>query len=324
MTGIGRTGGTGFRVSRLRRRLAQGVDRAFLADDGRELPALVVAGAPRSGTTWLAEVLARATGSRLLFEPLAPWAIPSNLAVPAFPYLQADDESPALEAYVRRVLTGGVRGGWIDKQPVTRRPLGRLAKFVRVSFMLGWLHRRFPHLVLVFVTRDPWSVVRSRVDMGWDPAPDLGALLAQAPLLEALGPLADEVRLVRTRLGGGAEAEVEANAVLWAVANRVAHAGLNVLPAIRVSYEVLRDDPPGELGRLIDEVARRGGFDTRGAARALAAETRPSMTSRGTARAHGREPFERRFGAEAASSVGDVAARFGLGWARGHGWELRP
>lgn len=322
MTGIGRTGGTDFRVSRFRRRLAQRVDRAFLADDGRELPALVVAGAPRSGTTWLAEVLARATGSRLLFEPLAPWAIP-NLAVPAFPYLQADDESPALEAYMRRVLTGGVRGDWIDKQPVTRRPRGRLAKCVRASFMLGWLHRRFPDLVLVFVTRDPWSVVRSRIDMGWDPAPDLEALLAQASLLEALGSLADEVRRARARLGTGAEADVDANAVLWAVANRVAHAGLNELPAIRVSYEVLRDDASGEFRRLIDEVARRGGFDTRRAARALAAETRPSMTSRGTAGAPGREPFERRFGAEAAASVGDVAARFGLKSSGGRGWGLR-
>lgn len=320
----------GFKVARLRRKLGQRIRRRLLADDGRELPSMFVSGAARSGTTWLAEVLAEATGSRLLFEPLAPQAIPSGLDVPVFPYLRPEDDRPDLEAHLRRLLSGRIRDPWIDKQPVTRRPRGRLLKSVRAAYMLGWLARRFPGVVIVFVTRDPWSVVRSRIDVGWDPAPDLDAILGQERLLETLGPLARHLRDARAALGappnGGIEMEaiVAANAVLWAVSNRMAHRDLESTSAIRVGYETLRGDPTGEFGRLIDAVASRGAFDTSRAARALAAVERPSMTSHSATFASGREGFERRFGPRAASIVGDAAARFGLEATSGGEWRLRP
>jgi len=308
-----------FRMSRLRRRLGHRLRRRLLRDDGRDLPTLLVSGTARSGTTWLAEILAGATRSRLLFEPLAPHAMPAGVQIPVFPCPRSDERQPDLEAYMRRVFEGRIRGRWIDKQPVTRHPRGRLVKSVRASFMLGWLARAFPDLVIVFVTRDPWSVVRSRIDVGWDPGPDLRALLGQPSLLELLGPLGHRVQAAHDRLehgdaGGEPDAIVEANAVLWGAANYVAHADLSGTAAIRVRYETLRADPVGGFGRLIDEVGARGPFDVGQAERALRAVRRPSMTSRATPPASGREPFERRFGKQAADGVGEIAAAFGLGW----------
>lgn len=319
MSGDGPARRLGFRVARLRRKLGHRVVRGLLRDDGRELPTMLVSGTARSGTTWLAEILARATRSRLMFEPLAPQAVPAGVQIPVFPCPRPDEPMPALEAHLRRVFDGRIRDPWIDKQPVTCRPCGRLVKSVRASFMLDWLSRTFPDLVVVFVTRDPWSVVRSRIDVGWDPGPDLRTLLDQSSLIEALGPLADRMREVRTRLehgGAGAapDAIIEANAVLWAVANRVAHADLEGTAGVHVRYEALRADPVGGFGRLIDEVAARAEFDVENAERALGSVRRPSMTSRATPPTSGREPFARRFGEQAADGVGDIAEAFGLGW----------
>lgn len=309
----------GFRVTRLRRKLGHRLRRSLLRDDGGDLPTLLVSGTARSGTTWLAEILARATRSRLMFEPLAPQAVPAGVEVPVFPCLRPDERQPALEAHLRRVFDGRIRDPWIDKQPVACRPRGRLVKSVRASFMLGWLAGVFPDLVIVFVTRDPWSVVRSRIDVGWDPGPDLRALLGQPALLESLGPLADRLHVARERIehgdaGATPAAIVEANAVLWAVANHVAHTDLDEIAAIHVRYEALRADPVGGFGRLIDEIASRGAFDVGQAQRALRSVRRPSMTSRAVPPTSGREPFARRFGEQAADGVREIAEAFGLGW----------
>lgn len=307
-----------FRVARFRRKLGLRIRRGLLRDDGRDLPTLLVSGAARSGTTWLAEVLARATRSRLMFEPLAPQAVPEGVDLPVFPCPRPGDQAPALEDHLRRVFGGRIRDPWIDRQPVTCHPRGRLVKMVRASFMLGWLSRTFPDVVIVYVTRDPWSVVRSRIDLGWDPTPDLLDLHGQPALLESLGPLADRVRDARSRLehpGASATpaAAVEANAVLWAAANRIAHADLGKIAAVHVGYEALRADPVGAFGRLIDEVAARGAFDVARAERALGSVRRPSMTSRAIPPTSGREPFARRFGEQAADGVAEIAEAFGLG-----------
>lgn len=309
----------GFRMARLRRKLDHLLRRKLLRDDGGDLPTLLVSGTARSGTTWLAEILARATRSRLLFEPLAPQAAPAGVQIPVFPCLRPDERHPTLEAHLRRVFDGRIRDPWVDKQPVTCRPRGRLVKSVRASFMLGWLARAFPDLVFVFVTRDPWSVVRSRIDVGWDPGPDLRILLGEPMLLASLGPPGDRVRAARERIehgdtGATPAAIVEANAVLWAVANHVAHADLGEIEAIRVRYEALRADPVGGFGRMIDEIASRGAFDVGHADRALRLVRRPSMTSRAIPPTSGREPFERRFGKQAADGVAEIAEAFGLGW----------
>lgn len=308
-----------FHTARLRRKLGHRLRRSLLRDHGGDLPTLLVSGTARSGTTWLAEILARATRSRLMFEPLAPRALPAGVEVPEFACLRPGARMPSLEAHLRRVFDGRIRDPWIDKQPVTCRPRGRLVKSVRTSFMLSWLAQEFPDLGFVFVTRDPWSVVRSRIAMGWDPLPDLCALLGQPSLLDALGPLGDRVRGARDRLetgdaGATAGAHIEANAVLWAVANHVAHADLIEIAALQVRYEALRADPVGGFGRLIDEIAARGAFDVGRADRALRSVRRPSMTSRATPPSSGREPFARIFGEQAADGVGEIAEAFGLGW----------
>lgn len=103
-----------------------------------------------------------------VFEPLAPVA--------------PEDDDPLLEPYLGTVLDGSRRDQWIDVRSMTSRPRGRVVKMVRSCLMLGWLAARFPGIPIVFVTRDPLAVVRSRIRMQWDPRPDLAALVEQPEL----------------------------------------------------------------------------------------------------------------------------------------------
>lgn len=103
------------------------------SDDARERGredasprAILVAGAPRTGTTWVAQVLGRAEGAVLVSEPDNEWpdafALKAKIGLGRFPVLRQGDPAPSayLELW-RRALAGfeGTRA-----RPVLRRAMG--------------------------------------------------------------------------------------------------------------------------------------------------------------------------------------------------------
>jgi Sulfotransferase family len=76
---------------------------------------LLVAGAPRTGTTWIAQVLARADGVALINEPDNEWpntyALKSKMRLGRFPVLAEGDSAPrSYEELWRRSLSGYTQG----------------------------------------------------------------------------------------------------------------------------------------------------------------------------------------------------------------------
>lgn len=133
---------------------------------------LVISGFPRSGTTWLAEVVAAAPGAGLVFEPL------NHLTVPAAKragcgwenFHLPDDPWPEGVAFMHDVLTGRVLTRWT----ASRLPIAKaskvsqwIVKFVRANQMLGWMMRHFPIPPPVLLMRHPCSVFASWVERGW-------------------------------------------------------------------------------------------------------------------------------------------------------------
>lgn len=131
---------------------------------------LVVAGSPRSGTTWLAELVSALPGAAVLFEPLQSNEVPEarqcgfhrgTCLVPG----QVDD---AKQQYLERALRGEVRNAWT----VSRISLWEAArhrfwivKFVHANLLLGWLCERFPVRPPALIIRHPCSVVASQLKM---------------------------------------------------------------------------------------------------------------------------------------------------------------
>ncbi|MGH2820726.1 MAG: sulfotransferase [Actinomycetota bacterium] len=76
-------------------------------------PALLVTGVPRSGTTWVANVLRRAEGALYIHEPdtenVEPYALEAKRTLGRYPALLPGDEAPAYESLWLRALQGNKR-----------------------------------------------------------------------------------------------------------------------------------------------------------------------------------------------------------------------
>ena len=75
---------------------------------------MLLAGAGRSGTSWVARLISSQIPCRVMFEPFNPVRVSAFRGFPDFCYRRPEDEDPDLEAYARRILTGRIRDRWID------------------------------------------------------------------------------------------------------------------------------------------------------------------------------------------------------------------
>ncbi|MGH3426278.1 MAG: sulfotransferase [Mycobacteriales bacterium] len=121
----------------------------------------LVLGSGRSGTTWLAEAIARRHGSRLLFEPFHPilGSIHGELRL----FQRPADGDPAFERAVRRVLSGRVRTVHIDQVLTARLPRSRIVKDVHATNLLPWLRANHPAVPVILVVRNPIATASSRL-----------------------------------------------------------------------------------------------------------------------------------------------------------------
>lgn len=159
-------------------------------------PPVLVAGLPRSGTTWIGEVLGRTAGARYLHEPdnhlVRPDAWWAKRRLGPYPELDpaADAGDSGRADYERlwaRAFTGGpcssplYAGLRILQRAGAPEVSGRLARRVRSRTTAGplvvksvhaaraveWLADRFNPAVVV-VERHPFGVISSWRKLGWD------------------------------------------------------------------------------------------------------------------------------------------------------------
>jgi hypothetical protein len=126
--------------------------------------ATLVLGSGRSGTTWLAEAIARQHRGRLLFEPFHP--LLGSFAGEVRLFADPDAEEPALARSVSRILSGRVRTPHVDQIRIGRLPRGRVVKDVHAANLLPWLRAHLPEAPVVFVVRHPIAASLSRLRAG--------------------------------------------------------------------------------------------------------------------------------------------------------------
>jgi hypothetical protein len=123
--------------------------------------AALVLGSGRSGTTWLAESIARRHRSRLLFEPFHPTL--GCYAGEVRLFADPAEEEPRLARVAQRVLSGRARGPYIDQILVARLPRGRVVKDVHAANLLPWLRANHPAVPVIYVVRHPIATSLSRL-----------------------------------------------------------------------------------------------------------------------------------------------------------------
>lgn len=227
--------------------IRQKVARRFFVQIGRADPDLVfVAGVGRSGTTWLAEMLAHSSRRRLMFEPFDHERVPLWRQAHAYQYIRpADSDHPLLDD-ARAILAGDLRSSWVDHLNEHVFTRGRLIKDIRANLMLGWLSRQLGPFPTIFLIRHPGAVAASWEHLGWS-TPTAETYLTQPELVEDhLAPFHDEI--------AAASGSFEYGLFSWAIQMAVVRDQLEDGSVLPVFYERLVVDPLTELRRIAEHV----------------------------------------------------------------------
>lgn len=214
----------------------------YLDHDPDHRSTVFVSGMNRSGTTWLMDLLNYRNDFRLIFEPFDHSRVALAVNFLDHQYLRADDDDPHFLAPASAILTGLVRGNFVDQH--NRRLLcrRRLVKEVRAQLLLPWLRRHFPEMPIAIIIRHPFAAAASRRASAADI--DLDADFLSQPQLVS-DHLAPYVELIR-----GCSTPFERSVAEWCIENGIALASLAGGDAEVVAYEHLCTRPDDELRRL--------------------------------------------------------------------------
>src|SRR5262245_25463544 len=129
---------------------------------------VLVLGSPRSGTTWLMNLVCASPGTAAVFEPLNPVQDPwiARLVTDEWLRLTSNDDARELERFLALVLAGRHLTRWSSNHsslPDILCASRLVVKFVRAMRAAGWLARRFPANPKVAILRHPCAVVSSMV-----------------------------------------------------------------------------------------------------------------------------------------------------------------
>lgn len=277
--------------------------RAFGPRDYDLRQSLVISGFPRSGTTWLAEVVATLPGFGIIFEPLNIDTVPGaraagfdrdNFRVPG-------EAWPEGEAFLRTVLEGRLLTRWTTSDlPIPRAFSVRrwVIKFVRANQMLAWMTERFPLVPPLLLIRHPCAVHASWIERGW---PVLQSAHHNARFMAAYPEFEPVISRLRT--------PEEFLAARWCQAHYHTMRTPKPWPFSVAFYDRLIANAGGELERIMDRWGLRLPEETLSAVSRPSAKASGQLSSDAPSQSGG---WRKRLDPGVVGRILDVVAAFGL------------
>lgn len=196
---------------------------------GRRQRPVLVLGLPRSGSTWVGEVLGSAAGCTYRHEPMTQALLRQD--GDAFRHVPAGGRDAEVEAEADRAFAPAGRDRLVVKE---------------VLPLLGaWFAARPERPVLVDLVRHPVAVAASHLRLGWDPAPRERDRLPAGPATERLHARWDDLGPVERKVAYVAAVRAHVRAT-WGP------------DAIHVRHEDLLADPVAGYGALGERLGLRG------------------------------------------------------------------
>lgn len=206
---------------------------------------ILLTGSPRSGTTWVGQILAAAEGANIFFEPLHPRQVPEAAAA-GFAWRTTRDPAedwPEGRDFLHGVLIGQPASAWTLREAAPITTSHWVAKCVRANRLLPWIQDHVTAQAMVLVVRDPVDVVASQLRSGWQPRQQRdGAVDTDS----VLGHVVDSDDLPTSPAGLLARS--------WAMDNAVPLAWPHAQRWLTVRYEDLVADGAMLAAQLIDRV----------------------------------------------------------------------
>ncbi len=221
---------------------------AFVDRHHDQRRALYLASWPRSGSTWLAQMLCATPKTRLVFEPSLLSSLhwqPGEPRVTTLDPATPGDDLGESGVRLQAALEGRLRSNWVDQLTTTRMAERRVVKDVNTMGALPAIAAAHPQVPLVLLVRNPLATCHSllelsRSELGWS----VNGVVADGTRANATN---DQVGLLLL-----AELDEWVRQHRWALS----HPALS--EAHLIFYEDLVDNPNGELARLKVWLAARG------------------------------------------------------------------
>lgn len=206
---------------------------------------LFLAGSPRGGTTWAAELVVYRQNLRFVFEPFHPDRVEFARSFRPRQYLRPEWAEPQLVQAANRLVAGQIRSWWTDHYTRSPLPRKRLVKEVRANLILAWLKTRFPEMRVALLLRHPCAVAASQLSAGWDFHTEVDYILAQPELVDDY--LRDHKGLLQR-----SHSRVEQQVLMWCIENFVPIQQFRRSDIHVLFYENLVREPKRELQRLLE------------------------------------------------------------------------
>jgi hypothetical protein len=275
--------------------------------------ALVISGTPRSGTTWLLELLMGIPGSGALYEPLLMRKMPEarEAGLGYKTELARDESAPFAREFFSRVLNGEVRNDSLLRlMPRHFEEPGRwIVKLTHGNRLLAWLVEQFPIRKPILILRHPCAVIASMLPRR---TPEQLERLEEDAFLErhpAYRPLWSALQSPEQKI-----------AARWAIDQLVPLAEPRPYPFHTLFYEDLLTDGVAALQKIFDDwdLAMPEGLEARLDRPSITSSTkRPIPRSRAERLAQWRSTLDDRQVRDAL----DTVRTFGIDW---YDEELRP
>jgi hypothetical protein len=256
---------------------------AFRHKNFRMEDTIVVAGCPRSGTTWVMDLLNCIPAYTTIFEPLHIGRFPQAKKAGFVPrtYVPVGGEAPAMKQYLEKVFTGRI----ISSKPNTgyiltiNKAMERLkadkliVKFVRANRLLPWFTQVFSLRAVFLLIRNPYATIASQLRTGYTGyflpkghLPDKNTIISDAEAIHLNERIMRGLRSI--------DREEELLAAIWALDHFIPLTSSPPQPWITLNYETLVTNPGPEIDRIFEHVG-----ESEYACKAIHRFKNPSMTT---------------------------------------------
>lgn len=136
--------------------------------------AIIICGAMRSGSTWLAELLSAVDSHLQVFEPLHPHFVKEvknvGLGVNRYFVINEDNDNTKTQMFFEHVLTGKRLNHWMLSQASISDVIKAkrlVIKFVRANLLVDWMTKVLDIRKPVVIIRHPCGMIASTMKKNW-------------------------------------------------------------------------------------------------------------------------------------------------------------
>ena len=144
---------------------------------------ILIIGSTRSGTTFLMESINQNNDYRLIFEPFNNTYTKEWREYDTREYIDPLQTNEHEKSVINKILTGQISSPWVNRYNRKLRSDRRLIKAVRANLLVEFIRAEYPNLPIIYLVRNPYEVVASRINMNFD-ANDVELVRNQSAFIE--------------------------------------------------------------------------------------------------------------------------------------------